>query len=221
MEHAFSEKIIGSLLGPASLLTDVEQLCAGAVKAKLYGVCIPPLFIKSAKKCIDGSAVKCCTVAGFPFGYSAVEAKLSEIVLSIVDGAGEIGMVINIAALKNNDWQYLAHELNAILPVVRSKNVLLNIIIETSLLNDKEIVQCCDLYGIAGVHAIIPSTAFLSEAVAPQMIALIRAHLADTVKVIAAGNISNRQSAFDLLNAGASLIIAEDALSLIGEKGKD
>ena len=76
--------------------------------------------------------MKVATVIGFPFGYSAIEAKVAEVVLAIIDGADELDVVINISAIKNNDWKFLANELNAILPIVKSKGKVIKIIIEST-----------------------------------------------------------------------------------------
>ncbi len=62
------------------------------------------------------------TVIGFPFGYSAIEAKVAEIILAIIDGADELDVVVNISAIKNNDWQFLANEINIIIPLIKNKN---------------------------------------------------------------------------------------------------
>ena len=110
-----------TILNPTTLVSEVAQLCNEARKFQFVAVCVPPPFVKKASELLKDSDVKVATVIGFPFGYSAIEAKLAETMLAIVDGAEELDMVINIAALKNNDWQYLANELNTILPVIRKK----------------------------------------------------------------------------------------------------
>jgi len=40
-------------------------------------------------------------------------------VLAIIDGADELDVVINISAIKNNDWQFLANEINHIMPIIK------------------------------------------------------------------------------------------------------
>ena len=116
-----------TLLKPTSLHKDIVQLCEESLALHFAAVCVPPPFVKEAKRLTAQSEVKVATVIGFPFGYSAVEAKIAESVLAIVDGADELDMVINIMALKNNDWQYLASEINAVLPFVHNKQKLLRI----------------------------------------------------------------------------------------------
>jgi deoxyribose-phosphate aldolase len=85
-----------TILKPTALLADIETLCSEAIKYKFVAVCVPPLFVKKAAALLTGTGIKVATVIGFPFGYSAIEAKVAEIVLAIVDGADELDMVIKI-----------------------------------------------------------------------------------------------------------------------------
>ncbi|HEU0228151.1 MAG TPA: 2-deoxyribose-5-phosphate aldolase, partial [Arachidicoccus soli] len=68
-----------TILKPTTLISDIEKLCSEAKQYQFAAVCVPPPFIKKAKELLQGSAVKTATVIGFPFGYSAVEAKLAEV----------------------------------------------------------------------------------------------------------------------------------------------
>src|SRR3982751_4654637 len=103
-----------TILKPTTTLADIERLCSEAIQYSFAAVCVPPPLVKKAKELTAGTPVRVATVIGFPFGYSAIEAKIAEILLSMVDGADELDMVINLIALKNNDWEYLANEINHI-----------------------------------------------------------------------------------------------------------
>ncbi len=210
-----SSHIISAHLSPVTTIADVEQLYSDAKENGFAKLCVPPLFVKKMRIEIADPKIDLATVIGFPFGYSAVEAKLAEIVLAILDGVDELFVVANIAALKNNDWQYLAQELNAILPVIRSKNKKLGIIIEAGILTNEEIVRCCDLYGIAGVDHIITSTGYASKGASRENVNLIRRHLADAVAIIASGNVNDPIFAKDLLEEGAAFVISEKANQLV------
>ena len=206
-----------TILKPTTLISDVEKLCKEAVDHKLAAVCVPPLFVKQAKALLQNSNVKTATVIGFPFGYSAIEAKLAEVLLAIVDGADELDVVINIAALKNNDWQYLAKELNTILPIIKSKQKLVKIIIESGVLSDAEIIKCCDLYGIAGVDFMKTSTGYAEIGATVHAVQLMRKHLADAVKIKASGGIRTFSFAKELIEAGADRIGCSGSLAIIEE----
>lgn len=204
-------------LKPTVLLSDIEKLCAEANEYKFAAVCVPPVFVKKSKELLGDSSVKVATVIGFPFGYSLTEAKMAETILAIVDGADELDMVINICALKNNDWQYLAKELNAIMPVVRKKNNVIKIIIESGVLTDDEIIKCCDLYGAAGVDYLKTSTGYAEQGASVHAVSLMRKHLADTVKIKASGGIKSFAFAQELIEAGADRIGCSAGVAIYNE----
>lgn len=187
MNSDFALSIDLTALEQTVTLSDVERLCQEGIEKKVMAICVPPLFVKKAKSLTAGSGVKVATVIGFPYGYSAIEAKLAEIVLAIIDGADELDMVVNITALKNNDWQYLAKEINTILPIIQNKGKLLKVVVECSLLSSEEIVTCCDIYGAAGVHFLSISTGFDVNPPEMKTIQLVRKHLSDATKIKASG----------------------------------
>jgi deoxyribose-phosphate aldolase len=204
-----------TILKPTTLVTDVERVCKEAVENNFAAVCVAPLFVKKAKELTLNSNVKVATVIGFPFGYNAVEAKIAEILLAIVDGADELDMVINIAALKNNDWQYLANEINHIMPIITNNKKVIKVIIESGILTDEEIIKCCDLYGIAGVHFVKTSTGYAEQGATVAAVTLIRKHLSDSIQIKASGGIKTKEFALQLITAGATRIGASASVALI------
>ena len=214
-----NEYIDHTVLKPTTLIADVEKLCKEATEYGFAAVCVPPLFVKQARVLLQGSNVKVATVIGFPFGYSAIEAKVAEVVLAIIDGADELDMVINISALKNNDWQFLAHELNSVLSIIRSKNKVIKIIIESGILTDEEIIKCCDLYGAAGVDFMKTSTGYAEKGATIEAVALMRKHLADSIQIKASGGIKSYSFTSALIAAGANRIGCSSSIQIVNEAG--
>ncbi len=206
-----------TVLKPTTTIADVEKLCAEALEYNFAAVCVPPLFVKKAKELITGSSVKVATVIGFPFGYSAIEAKIAETVLAIVDGADELDIVINISAIKNNDWQYLAKEINTIMPIIRKSEKVIKIIIESGILTDEEIIRCCDIYGTAGVDFMKTSTGYAQTGATVEAVQLMRKHLANAVKIKASGGIKNYTFAASLIAAGADRLGCSSSVLIVKE----
>lgn len=204
-----------TLLKPTTLLSDIEKLCAEARQYGFAAVCVPPNFVKKAKGLTEGSAVKVATVIGFPFGYSAVEAKIAEILLAIVDGADELDVVINISAIKNNDWGYLADEINHILPIVRSKSKVIKIIIESGILTDEEIVKCCAIYGAAGIDYLKTSTGYAEKGATVEAVRLFRQHLPANIGIKASGGIRDYEFAKQLVDAGATRLGCSAGVAIV------
>ncbi len=206
-----------TILKPTTTFAEVEKICGEAKQYGFAAACVPPLFVKKVKQILNSSPVKVATVIGFPFGYSAIEAKVAEIVLAIVDGADELDMVINISAIKNNDWQFLADEINTILPIIKNRNKLLKVIIESGILTDDEIIKSCDIYGAAGVDYLKTSTGYADKGASVHAVQLIRRHLNKNVKVKASGGIKTYQFAKELIDAGADRLGCSSSVTIVRE----
>ena len=201
-------------LKPTVTVKEIDKLCMEALEFEFAAVCVPPMFVKRVKNLLRGGEIKTVTVIGFPFGYCAVEAKLSEAILAMVDGADELDMVINIAALKNNDWQYLANEINTILPPAHAKKIVLKVIVESGVLSDEEIIKCCDLYGAAGVDFMKTSTGYAEKGATVHAVKLMRSHLADSVRIKASGGIKSYEFAKELIDAGADRLGCSSSVAI-------
>jgi deoxyribose-phosphate aldolase len=206
-----------TLLKPTALIQETQQLCDEAIQYSFGAVCVPPPMLKIARQRLNNSTVKLATVIGFPFGYSAVEAKMAETILAIVDGADELDIVINLIALKNNDWAYLANELNHLLPVIQQKNKVSKFIIETGVLTDDEIIKCCGLYGAAGVDFLKTSTGYAATGATIHAVELMREHLPAGVRIKASGGIKTRHFAQQLIDAGATRIGSSSGVQIVSE----
>lgn len=204
-----------TLLKPTVLIEDIQQLCSEAMQYNFAAVCVPPPMIKVAKKQLENSTVKLATVIGFPFGYSATEAKIAEIILAVIDGADELDVVINLIALKNNDWQYLANEINHIMPVIKQSNKIIKVIIESGILTDEEIIRCCELYGAAGADFLKTSTGYAEKGASIHAVKLMRRHLPTQIQIKASGGIKTYLFAKELIEAGAARLGCSSSVKIV------
>ena len=210
-----------TILKPTCLVADIEKLCAEAKQYDFAAVCVPPNFVKLAKEKLAGSTVQVATVIGFPFGYSATEAKIAEIILAMVDGADELDVVANIAAIKNGDWSAIADEINHIMPIIRSKGKVIKIIIESGVLTDDEIIKCCDIYGIAGIDYLKTSTGYAEKGASVEAVKLFRKHLPDQVQIKASGGIRDYATAKLMIDAGATRIGCSAGVAIVSGANTD
>lgn len=206
-----------TVLKPTTTLEDVKQLCMQCVEYDFAAACVPPLYVKLAKQFLGATNTKIATVIGFPFGYSAIEAKVAETVLAIVDGADELDVVINISAVKNKDWEYLEKEIANIMYLVREKQKVIKIIIESGILLEEEIVQCCQLYAKYGVDFMKTSTGYAERGATVEAVKLMRANLPANIQIKASGGIRTFALAKELIAAGATRIGASASVSIVKE----
>lgn len=207
-----------TILKPTTLVADIERLCIEAKEYNFAAVCVPPLFVKRSKELLKERSIKVATVIGFPFGYSAVEAKLAEILLSMVDGADELDVVINFMAIKNNDWDYVANEINHIMPIIKAKGKVIKVIIESGILTNDEIVKCCTLYSAAGIDYLKTSTGYAEKGASVETIQLMRKHLPAHVQIKASGGIRDYNFAKQLVAAGATRLGCSASVAIVQQQ---
>ena len=165
---------------------EIRRLCDEAVKYGCASVCIPPCHVPGAKKYLAGR-VPVCTVIGFPNGYMTTAAKAFEAADAVQKGADEIDMVINLAMVKDADWQAVAEDIAAVRRATEGK--VLKVIIECCLLTEAEKLEMCRIVSESGADFIKTSTGFSTGGATREDVALLRKNCAPQVKVKAAGDL--------------------------------
>lgn len=206
-----------TLLTSTADRNSIVQLCNEALLYNFAAVCVPPFYVSDARKLLRNSTVKTATVIGFPMGYSSVDAKMEEIKTAIDDGADELDMVINLCALKNQDWDYLSREITLCLQPVRLQRKVIKVIIESGMLSESEIVTCCQLYAKHKVDFMKTSTGYASEGARLNDVVIMKANLPEEIAIKASGGIRNFAFARDLIEAGASRLGTSSGISIVTE----
>ncbi len=189
-----------TLLDRRATQSDIAALIDDGIKFGTASVCIPPCFVGFASK-YASNRIPVCTVIGFPNGYNSTSVKLFEAKQAIEDGADEIDAVINVGMLKAKNYDYVLSEISALKEVCGDR--ILKIIIETCLLTEEEKIIMCSLVGKGGADYIKTSTGFSDGGAKREDIVLMRAHLAENVKIKAAGGIRTLGDAEDFIKLGA------------------
>jgi deoxyribose-phosphate aldolase len=103
------------------------------------------------------------------------------------------------------------------MPIVKNKGKDIKVIIESGILTNDEIIKCCDIYGAAGVDYVKTSTGYADKGASIHDVQLIRAHLADTIKIKASGGIRSYSFAKELINAGANRLGCSASVQIVKE----
>lgn len=206
-----------TILKQDTLQADVQLLCGEAMDACFAAVCVPPYFVKFAKSLVHLTEVKVATVIDFPFGYSCIDAKVVVLKNAINDGADEVDMVISIAALKNNDWDYLRQEIEACIKPVIDAGKVIKIIVESGILSIQELESCCSFYSIYPISFMKTSTGYAAIGATVAAVKTMRRILPDTIGIKASGGIRTLAFATELINAGASRLGCSAGMKIIQE----
>ena len=207
-----------TILKPTTTIADVKELCNEAMEYGFAAVCIPPPLVKNAKAFLKGTEVGTATVIGFPFGYSNAKAKILETQQAIEDGANEFDVVINLIALRGKAWSYLESEIKHIVQAVHKNGGVLKVIIESGILTDEEIVQCCEIYAKAGVDFVKTSTGYAEKGATLEAVQLMRQTLPSSIRIKASGGIRTYQFARELIGAGADRLGCSASVAIMKEQ---
>ncbi len=152
-------------------------------------------------------------VAGFPLGAAVTSAKVFEAAAAVADGAQELDFVVNVAALKEKDLQYFCREIKKVRAV--SKEITLKVILEASLLDEKEKIVAARAAADCGADMLKTSTGFFGGVTIDDVKLLKEAVPGMPVK--ASGGIRTANFALELLEAGAERLGTSSACKIIGE----
>ena len=122
------------------------------------------------------------------------------------NGATELDMVINDAALISGDYDYVERDIRAVVESAHSYSpqATVKVIFETSLLNDALIVKACELSEAAGADYVKTSTGFGSAGATLHNVKLMKSTVGDRLKVKSSGGVRTLDQLIDFMQAGVS-----------------
>ncbi len=141
---------------------------------------------------------------GFPSGQSTPRIKAEEAAEAAANGADEIDMVLNYAALKQGMSEYVLREIESVKRAIEGR--VLKVIIETCALTDEEKAAAAQLVCDAGADYVKTSTGFASGGALIKDVRLIAQNVHSGVKIKAAGGIATLEQAEEFIKAGCSRI---------------
>ncbi|WP_302549742.1 deoxyribose-phosphate aldolase [uncultured Anaerotruncus sp.] len=202
-----------TILKATATPAQVEQICREALEIGAASVCINPCNIEQARRLLDGSGVRVCTVIGFPLGANTPEVKAFETQDAIRRGAEEVDMVINVGALLAGDDETVYRDIKAV--VDAAAGTLTKVIIETCYLSDDQKKTACELAMRAGADFVKTSTGFGTGGATPHDVALMRGVVGSKLQVKASGGIRTYKDAAAVVEAGADRLGVSASLTIL------
>ena len=204
-----------TLLKPEATCDEIHKLCEEALKYGFASVCVNPWHVPQAVELLRGSAVKVCTVVGFPLGATLPEVKAFEAQKSLERGAQEIDMVINIGALKSGLRDAVAEDIRGVVESAHHGGGVCKVILETALLTHEEKVQASLAAKNAGADFVKTSTGFSTAGATPEDVRLIRETIGPSAGIKAAGGVRTLEDLLKMVEAGATRIGASAGVKIV------
>jgi deoxyribose-phosphate aldolase len=209
-----------TLLRPDATRADIVKLCGEARQYGFATVCINPYWVPLASSDLEGSAVRVCTVAGFPLGATSTPAKVAEAEVALRAGAREIDMVMNVGAMRSGDLDAVKLDIQAVAQACHDAGAIVKVILETALLDDEQKTAACGLAQAAGADFVKTSTGFGPAGATAHDVALMRAAVGSRMGVKAAGGIRTIEDFRAMAAAGANRIGASAGVKIVEAAGQ-
>lgn len=194
-----------------------EKLCDEAKKYNFKMVAINPAQTVRCKKKLEGSPVHVGAAIGFPLGQTTLECKIFETKDAIEKGADEIDYVINVAELKNKNYDYIKKEMEKIVKICREAGKTSKVIFENCYLTDDEKRKVAEIAKEVKPDFIKTSTGFGTGGATVEDVKLMKSVVGDEVKVKAAGGIRDLKTALAMIEAGAERLGTSAGVAIVEE----
>ena len=212
-----------TLLAQDVTAEQVIQACEEAREHHFAAVCSRPDLIPEMVGALHGGDIKSCAAIAFPHGDQSSHEKAAQAEAAIAEGVDEIDVVMNVPAMLSGQFILVRDDILRLVHGVRSRsvnngrgNVIIKVIIEAPVLDDKLVRLACKIVDDAGADYAKTCTGIGTSATVHH-VELMRDALSENVGVKASGGIRTLEQAEDLVNAGATRLGTSDAVAIINE----
>jgi deoxyribose-phosphate aldolase len=214
-ERDIAKTIDHSLLRPELDDAFVEDGCRLAARYDVASVCVRPADVRRAVALLKGTDVKVGTTIGFPHGNHRTETKVFEAEQALADGATELDMVLQIAALRSGRDEDVQADIAAVVEVAHAAGAIVKVIFENAYLTDAEKIRACHLSEAAGADFVKTSTGFAPSGATHDDLRLMRANTSSHVQVKAAGGVRSLDALLAVMDLGVTRIGATATQTII------
>lgn len=193
----------------------ISKLCQEAKNYHFKMVAINQVQSKLCAQELANTDIGVGAAISFPLGQTSVKSKVFDTQDAIANGATEIDYVVNLTAVKNQNWSYVEDEMQQIVSVCRQYEVTCKVIFENCYLTKEEIVQLAEIAKKVKPDFIKTSTGFGTGGATVEDVTLMKQTVGAEVKVKAAGGIRNTDDFLAMISAGAERIGTSSGIKII------
>ena len=206
-----------SLLQPNLTDADLERGCLLARELGVASVCIKPYAVRLAAKLLAGSLVQASTVIGFPHGGHLTAVKVFEAENALADGATELDMVVNVGKVLSGEWNYVAHDVAAVVTAAHARGAKVKVIFENAYLKDEHKRELCRICGEVRADWVKTSTGYAETGATTEDLKLMREHSPAWVQVKAAGGVRTFERLMEVRAIGVSRVGATATKAILDD----
>jgi deoxyribose-phosphate aldolase len=213
LDRKLAAVIDHTLLRPDAEGREVDRLCVEALRFGFAAVCVQPFWVARAARTLAGSRVGTASVVAFPHGANVTALKVAEAARARDDGATELDVVANLAAIRAGDDRAVTDEIAAVVAAARGAAV--KVILETAFWSPERMAAAARAAVAGGAAFVKTSTGFSAGGATEDAVRTLRAAVGPTIGVKASGGIRTRAQALAMLAAGASRVGASSSVAIV------
>lgn len=202
-----------TLLKPEATKAQVRKICEEALEYHFFAVCVNSGMVSTCREILRNTKIQIASVVGFPLGANDTATKAFETNRALNLGASEIDMVLNIGALKGQEYAFVERDIFDVVRAAEGK--IVKVILETSLLTDEEKKKACEISVNAGAHFVKTSTGFGGGGATVADIELMKSVVGKNAKIKASGGVKDFEFAQKLIAAGAVRLGTSSGVQLV------
>ena len=201
-------------INPKATEKDIIKSCAEAKKYGFRGVCINPVWVKTAKTILRGTGIKTEVLIDPPMGLSSHQRRMDIARQAKKDGADELDVVMNVIDLKYERYDDVFDDLAEICEILPTK-----VIIGSGYLTDGEIAKASEIVKKSGAFCVKTATEKdplenIEMKEKARHIKIMK-ESAPGLKVKASGKIQTLKNVLMMIEAGADIIGTSSGIAIV------
>jgi deoxyribose-phosphate aldolase len=215
MHQDLAALIDHTLLRPDAVQADFARLCKEAIQHSFATVCVNSAHVALCTSLLADCQHPIAATVGFPLGASNSAGKAAEAAQAVLDGASEIDMVCQIAALRDDLRAVFIDDIRRVVDAADGRAV--KVILETCLLSDEEKRRGAEWTRLGGASFVKTSTGFGSAGATEDDVRLLRAEVGTDFGVKASGGVRDASTAEQMIAAGANRLGTSAGVAIVTE----
>ena len=198
---------------------DIADLCRKAIKYGFETVCVLPCYVSLAKEMLEGTNVNVSTVISYPSGMSTPKTKAYEAIDAMEMGDDEIGMFINLGAVKDKDYDYVKSDIEEGRDSIDGKT--LKVIVVSHKLDKEELIKVTEICNDTFVNYIEIYNNKKHTEDSFKDIKIVNEHKSDVLEIKVSGSIKEEKEILELIEMGATRVGISKISKLIKEEKEE
>ncbi|MBS6397976.1 MAG: deoxyribose-phosphate aldolase [Clostridiales bacterium] len=191
----------------------VIKACEDAKQMKYAAVPVFPSYIPIVARELKGTGIAPQLVVGFPSGGVSSIVKQKEVEQGVLDGAGEVDMVMNVGRLLGKDYAFVEQDIKGVVDVAHAAGITVKVIIETGFLQDSDKIEAVKIITAAGADFVKTCTGFAEGKATLHDIALLKKYANGQIKVKASGGVTCLEDGLAFMKAGADRVAGRNPIT--------